>query len=214
MKKLYVWKTPNGYKPVIMMEELAAAGMPIEYQLMPVNLQKGEQKTPEFQTMNPNGKIPVLLDEDAEGGALTLFESASILEYLAEKGGMLMPKDEHGRYLVKEWLTFTVAGMGPSFGQLSHYIKYATEQVPYAIERAKMEAMRVLGVLEKRLGEAEYLASEYSIADISAWAWTRAVKTLEAIDFSEFPHVERWYAAIEARPGVKQGIEKTDAACQ
>jgi GST-like protein len=183
MLKLYVWKTPNGYKVPIFFEELAESGMEMKYELVPVNLQKGEQKTPEYFSLNPNGKIPVLVDEDAEGGSLTLFESGTILEYLAEKSGKFTlagsSLDLHGIYAVKEWLTFSVAGIGPSFGQFSHYKKYATEHVPYAIERAESEAKRVLGVMNTRLGEVDFLAGEYSVADISAWSWTRAVRNFQ-----------------------------------
>ena len=219
MIKLYVWKTPNGYKAPILLEEIAVAGDKMDYELVPINIQKGEQKTAEFVEMNPNGKIPVLLDDDVSKdeedseSLITIFESGAILEYLAEKSGVFMSKDLSGRYAVKEWLTFAVAGIGPSFGQLAHYKKFATEQVPYAIERATTEAKRVLGVMNARLGESDFLAGEYSIADISAWTWTRTLKSLDTIDFSEFPNVERWYASIESRPAVQKGIEKVDAAC-
>jgi GST-like protein len=209
MLKLYVWKTPNGYKVPILLEELG-----LEYELHPINIGKGEQKTPEYLAMNPNGKIPTLVDEDAENGALTIFESGAILEYLAEKHGKLLPKDVHGKYAVMEWVMFQMGGVGPMFGQLSHFAKHAPEKVPYAITRYTDEAKRLLGVLEMQLGKGDYLAGEYSIADITTWTWVRAGKSLEVISFDEFPNVNRWLDAVGERAAVKTALEKVDSVCK
>jgi GST-like protein len=210
MLKLYVWKTPNGYKTPILLEELG-----LEYELIPINISKGEQKTPGFLALNPNGKIPALIDEDAEGGSLTVFESGAILEYLAEKSGKFMPKDVHGKYAVMEWLMFQMAGVGPMFGQLAHFTRFAPEKIPYGITRYTDEAKRLMSVLDARLAQTgAYLAGEYSIADISTWPWVRALKSMELVPLTDYPNVARWFADIEARPAVHSGIEKTDIVCK
>jgi GST-like protein len=206
MLKLYAWNTPNGYKVPIALEELH-----LPYELIPVNISKGEQMSPEFLALNPNNKIPVLVDEDAEGGPLTIFESGAILEYLAEKTGALSPQDAHGKYRVREWLMFQMASVGPMFGQFFHFSRFAPEKIPYAIDRYTTEVQRLLNVMNTRLEEAEYLAGEYSIADIATWPWIRGVARTEAIPFDEFPNVQRWHAAIESRPAVQAALEKTDA---
>ena len=208
MITLYTWKTPNGYKVPILLEELGLA-----YELIPVDLIKGEQKTPEYLALNPNNKIPALVDEDAEGGALTIFESGAILEYLAEKIGKFMPKDVRGKYLVLEWLMFQMAGVGPMAGQLSYFMKYASEKVPFAITRYTDETKRLFGVMDKRLGEVDYLAGEYSIADIATWPWVRAAKNFDTLPLSDYPNLSKWFDSIDSRPAVKKAIEKTDAAC-
>jgi GST-like protein len=209
MLKLYAWKTPNGYKVPILLEELG-----LEYELHPVNIAKGEQKKPEYLAMNPNGRIPALVDEDAEGGPLTIFESGAILEYLAEKSGKFFPQDVHAKYAVSEWLMFQMAGVGPMFGQLGHFVRFAPEKIPYAITRYTDEAKRLLGVLDTQLGKSDYLAGEYSIADISTWPWIRAAKGMEIIPLTDYPNVDRWFAAIDERPAVKLAIEKVDEACK
>lgn len=212
MLKLYTWKTPNGYKTPILLEELG-----LEYELIPINITKGEQKTPEFIAMNPNGKIPVLVDEDAEGGSITLFESGAILEYLAEKykdkSVAVYPQDVHGKYLVKEWLQFQMAGVGPMLGQLGHFVRFAPEKVPYAITRYTDEAKRLLGILDKQLGEVSYLAGEYSIADIATWPWIRVMKNYDVISLSDYPNLSKWVDEIAVRPAVQKALEKVDAVC-
>jgi GST-like protein len=160
-----------------------------------------------------NSKIPTLVDEDAEGGSLTIFESGAILEYLAEKHGKFLPKDAHGKYEVMEWLMFQMAGVGPMFGQLAHFIKFAPEKIPYAIDRYTNEAKRLLAVLDVKLAKGEYLATEYSIADMATWPWVRMLKTMDIIDFTEYPNVSRWLDTMEAHPAAKVAIEKTEAAC-
>ena len=208
MLKLYTWKTPNGYKVPIMLEELG-----LEYELHPVNISKGEQMTPEFLAMNPNNKIPVLVDEDAEGGPLTVFESGAILIYLAEKAKSekLMPQNLHNKYQMLEWLFFQMASQGPMFGQLAHFSKFAPEKIEYAIKRYTDESKRILGVMDGQLGREEYLAGAYSIADIAAYPWVRAIHGLAPDVLQGIPNVDRWYMAIDAREAVKKAYEKVDA---
>jgi GST-like protein len=209
MLKLCVWKTPNGYKVPILFEELG-----LEYELHPINISKGEQKTAEYLALNPNGKIPTLVDEDAEGGSLTIFESGAILEYLAEKSGKFIPQDLHGKYEVREWLMFQMAGVGPMFGQLVHFTRFAPEKVPYAITRYTDEVKRLLGVLDSRLSTAQYLGGdEYSIADISTWTWVRAAKNTEEVPFTDYANVSRWFDEIAERPAVARALQKVDVAC-
>jgi GST-like protein len=208
MLTLYTWKTPNGYKLPILLEELG-----LEYTLVPVNIGKGEQRTPEFLKINPNGKIPALVDNDAEGGSLSIFESGAILEYIAEKNGKFFPKDVHGKYTVLEWLMFQVGGVGPMLGQLGHFVRFAPEKVPYAITRYTDEVKRLLGVLDARLGEADYLAGEYSIADIATWPWVRMIKGMDGFSMADYPNLSRWIDAIAARPAVMKALEKVNAAC-
>jgi GST-like protein len=205
MLQLYTWKTPNGYKVPIMLEELG-----LEYEIHPVNISKGEQMTPEFLAMNPNNKIPVLVDEDATGGPLTLFESGAILEYLAEKSGKLMPKDLQGKYQTLEWLMFQMASVGPMFGQLAHFTRFAPEKIEYATKRYTDEAKRIMGVMDGQLGRGEYLAGEYSIADIATYPWVRAIHALAPDVLQGIPNVDRWYMAIDARAAVKTAYEKVD----
>ena len=201
MIQLYTWDTPNGKKVSIMLEEI---GLP--YEVHPVNLQKGEQFTPEYLAINPNNKIPAIVDPDGPGGEpFKLFESGAILMYLAEKSGKLCPQETRKRYAVIQWLMFQMGGVGPMFGQANHFFRLQ-EKVPYAIERFRKEALRLYGVLDKELGQREYLAGEYSIADIATypWVWRHDV---HQVKLEEYPNVKRWYDAIAARPAVKRGME-------
>jgi GST-like protein len=208
MLKLYTWKTPNGYKVPIMLEELG-----LEYEIHPINISKGEQMTPEFLAMNPNNKIPVLVDEDAEGGPLTIFESGAILLYLAEKAKSekLMPQDLHHKYQVLEWLMFQMASVGPMFGQFAHFSKFAPEKIEYAIKRYTDEAKRIMGVMNTELANGYYLAGEFSIADIATYPWVKAVTSTDETFLSAYPNLERWYKAIDEMPAVKKAYEKVDA---
>lgn len=202
MIELWNWPTPNGQKINIAVEEL---GLP--YSIHPVNIGKGEQLTPEFLALNPNHRIPAIIDEDGPGGErLVLFESGAILIYLAEKTGRLMPTDAAARYLCLQWLMFQMAGVGPMYGQYNHFKTYAPEKLPYAIDRYTNEANRLLRVLDKRLAATPYLAgAEYSIADIATYPWIHAGAerglTLEAV-----PAVQRWAETVAARPGVQRGM--------
>ena len=209
MITLYTWKTPNGYKVPILLEELA-----LEYELKPINISKGEQKTPEYVALNPNGKIPTFVDAETSGGPLTIFESGAILEYLAEVHGRFLPVDVHGNYAVMEWLMFQMAAIGPMMGQLGHFVRFAPEKVPYAITRYTDEVKRLLGVLDKRLGEVAYVGGDYSIADIALFPWVRGMKTMEDLfPMTDYPNIARWLTEIEARPAVQTALQKVDAAC-
>jgi GST-like protein len=200
MIDLYYWPTPNGHKVSIMLEETT-----LPYRVCPVNILRGEQFAPEFLKISPNNKIPAIVDTDGPGGAaLSLFESGAILQYLAEKTGMLMPADAVGRYRAIEWLTFQVASVGPMFGQCGHFLGYAPQKIPYAIDRYRNETLRLYGVMDRRLANEAYLAGALSIADIATWPWVH-VRWLHQIEISEFPNVERWYRDLGARPAFIRG---------
>ena len=206
MIDLYAFATPNSIKVPILLEELGAA-----YTYHPVNVRQGEQKTPAFQALNPNGKVPVIVDPNGPSGTpITITESAAILVYLAEKTGRFLARDGAARVRAFEWLFFHAAGLGPAFGQSGYFQKLAPEPIPAAIERFHGEAKRTLKVLDARLAEVEYLAGDYSIADIAnfGWIWRRAFAN---VDFDETPSVARWYAAVEARPAVQRAIAKLSA---
>ena len=201
MIQLYTWDTPNGKKVSIMLEEI---GVP--YKVHPVNLKQNDQMTPEYLAINPNNKIPAIIDTDGPGGKpFTLFESGAILMYLAEKSGKLLPQDMRKRYEVIQWLMFQMGGVGPMFGQANYFFRLQ-EKVPYAIERFRKEALRLYNVLDKELGQREFLAGEYSIADIATypWVWRHEV---HQVKLEEFPNVKRWFDAIAARPAVQRGME-------
>jgi GST-like protein len=202
MLDLYFWTTPNGYKITILLEEL---GLP--YNVIPVNIGKGQQFTPEFLKISPNNKIPALVDHDApDGKPLALFESGAIMMYLAEKSGWrFMPAELRKRYDVIQWLMFQMGGIGPMLGQAHHFRRYAKEPIPYAIQRYTSEATRLYGVLDRRLGEADYLAGDYSIADMSVYPWLRPYKW-QGQDIAAWPHLQRWYNAVRARPAVQRGL--------
>ena len=201
MIELWTWPTPNGQKVHIALEEL---GLP--YRVMAVDIGAGEQFHAEFLAINPNHRIPAIVDHDGPDGPLTLFESGAILIYLAEKGGRLIPERPAARHLCLQWLMFQMGGIGPMFGQWNHFAHYAPEEIPYAIERYGREVRRLYGVLDRRLGEAEYLAGEgFTIADIATFPWVRNPKRRD-IDFAEFPNMARWHDAIAARPAVERGL--------
>ena len=204
MIDLYAFATPNSIKVPILLEELGA-----DYTYHPVNIRAGEQKTPEFLARNPNAKVPLIVDQDGPGGvAITVVESAAILLYLAEKFGRFIPTDPIARIRCYEWLMFQAAGLGPMFGQSGYFLKLAPEPVPAAIDRFHTEAKRNMRVLDGRLAEAQWLAGDdYSIADVATfgWIWRRA---FAEVDFSEAPNVERWFAAMEARPAIARAIAK------
>lgn len=201
--QLYTWSTPNGRKVSIMLEEL---GLP--YSVHPVHIGRGEQYEPEFLRISPNNKIPAVVDPDGpDGDECSLFESGAILLYLAEKTGRFVPEDPMERYRCLEWLMWQMGNFGPMLGQAHHFRRFANEQVPYAIERYTDEARRLYGVLDRRLAEEAYLAGEaYTIADIATFPWA-ARHEWHGVDLADFPNVERWYAAIAARPAVARGME-------
>jgi GST-like protein len=171
---------------------------------------RGEQFRPAFLRINPNNKIPAIVDRDGPGGEpITLFESGAILQYLAEKSGKFMPRAKRGRYEVLQWLTFQVANVGPMFGQCGHFLGYAPRKIRYAMDRYRNETLRLYGVMDRRLADVEYLAGAYSIADMATWPWVR-VRWLHQIDLAEFPNVARWYEAIGQRPAVQRGVALLD----
>ena len=202
MIEVWSWPTPNGHKVHIMLEEV---GLP--YKVVPVDIGAGEQFKPEFLAITPNHRIPAIVDPDGPGGEpLRLFESGAILVYLGEKTGKLIPADPGARLISLQWLMFQMGGVGPMFGQWNHFAVYAPEQIPYAIERYANEVKRLHRVLDKRLGEAAYLAGdEYSIADIATFPWVRSPERRN-IDLAEYPNVKRWHDAIAARPAVERGV--------
>ena len=202
MIDLYFWTTPNGYKVTILLEEL---GLP--YNIIPVHIGKGEQFKSEFLKISPNNKIPALVDHDGPGGLpIAVFESGAIMMYLAEKSGWrFMPTDPRQRYDVMQWLMFQMGSVGPMLGQAHHFRRYAPEQIPYAVERYTNEARRIYRVIDKRLGEAQYLAGDYSIADMATYPWLRPHKW-QGQDLADFPNLSRWYAEVRARPAVQRGL--------
>jgi GST-like protein len=201
MIQLYTWGTPNGKKVSIMLEEIE-----LPYEVHPINIGQGDQFKPEYLSINPNNKIPSIIDPDGPGGKpLTLFESGAILMYLAEKSGKLWPTDMRQRYTVIQWLMFQMGGVGPMFGQANYFFRLE-EKVPYAIERYHKEALRLYGVLEKALGQNEYLAGKYSIADIATYPWVWRHE-MHHVKLEEFPNVKGWYDKISERPSVKRGME-------
>jgi GST-like protein len=203
MIDLYTWTTPNGRKVSVMLEECK-----LPYRVHEINIGKDDQFTPEFIAINPNSKIPAIVDADGPGGKpISMFESGAILVYLSGKtGGKFLPKPVRGKYDALQWLMFQMGGVGPMFGQAHHFIRSAKEQVPYGIERYSKETRRLYGVLDKRLASEPYLAAgQYSIADIATYPWI-ARHEWHQVDLNEFPNVKRWFDAISARPAVQRGM--------
>lgn len=202
MYDIYNWPTSNGRKVNIVVEELE-----VEYKIHPIAIGKEDQFTPEFTALNPNQKIPAVIDQEGpDGKPYVMFESGAILMYMAEKHGKLMPTDMAKRYEVIQWLMFQMGGIGPNFGQTHHFRRAAPEKVPYAIDRFTKEARRLWGVLDGRLADNEWLAAgEFSIADIAVFPWTMRYEW-QGVSLDEFPNAKRWYEAVEARPGVQRGL--------
>jgi GSH-dependent disulfide-bond oxidoreductase len=198
MIELYHWPTPNGHKITIFLEEAGVA-----YRIHPVNIGKGDQFKPEFLAISPNNRMPAIVDEaPADGGKpVSLFESGAILLYLAEKTGMFIPHDLRGRAEVLQWLFWQVGGLGPMAGQNGHFSVYAPEKIPYAIDRYVKETNRLYGVMNKRLADREYLAGDYSIADMAAYPWI-VPHERHGQNLNDFTHLKRWFEAIKARPAV------------
>lgn len=199
MIDVYFWPTGNGKKITIMLEECGA-----QYKVIPVNINKGDQHSPAYLALNPNGKMPAIVDHDAPGGALGIFESGAILEYLGGKFGKLLPVDLHGRYRVLQWVYWQVAGLGPMAGQAHHFLRYAPQKIEYAMHRFRTEVARLYKVLDEQLAREEYIAGDYSIADIAAWPWV-VRHDWQGQDLDDFPNVRRWFEAVGARPAVQRG---------
>lgn len=201
MIDLYFYPSPNGMKVAIMLEECGLA-----YRIVFVDITRGGQFDPAFLALSPNNKIPAMVDHAAPGGPLELFESGAILTWLGEKTGRFLPPDVHGRYAVLKWLFWQVGGLGPMAGQAHHFRAFATEHVPYGIKRYTDEVNRLYGVMNRALGEREYLAGEYSIADMAAWPWIKPHER-QGQRLEDFPNVRRWFEAIAGRPAVQRALE-------
>lgn len=205
MIDLYTWTTPNGRKISIMLEEI---GLP--YKVIPVDIGKGEQSTPQFTAINPNQKIPAIVDHDVDGGPLSIFESGAILVHLAEKTGKLLPRDVRGRAAVMQWLMYQMSHVGPMLGQTGHFVNQAPEKIPYAIQRFIGESVRIIGVLDVGLAGRDALAGEYSIADIATYPWVAAAwgpfQSMMPEKVAEFRNVRRWLDTVGARPAVQRGM--------
>lgn len=207
MIDLYTWTTPNGRKISIALEEM---GLP--YQVKPINIGKNEQFSPEFLAVSPNNKIPVIVDHDAPGGPLSIFESAAILTYLGDKTGQFLPREGAERYKVLEWLAWQVGGLGPMVGQLGYFALRAPEKVPLAIDRFTEESARLLTVMDRRLADSAYLGGDdYSIADMAAYPWTVAavygyLKEVLGPAASGMTALHRWLEDIRQRPAIERGM--------
>jgi len=197
MIELFTAATPNGWKASITLEELG-----VEYRVRRIALDKKEQKEPWYLKVNPNGRIPTIVDHD--NGGFAVFESGAIMIYLAEKAGALLPKEVKGRSLVIQWLMFQMGNIGPMMGQANVFFRYAPEKIPYAIDRYQREVRRLFEALDTRLGEAEYLAGDYSIADIANWSWVHGYKW-SGVSIEGLPHLSRWLDTIAQRPAVRRG---------
>lgn len=204
MIDVHFWPTPNGHKITIYLEETGLA-----YRLIAVNIGRGDQFKPDFLALSPNNRMPAIVDNEPgdQGEPLSVFESAAILQYLAEKTGRFMPRERRAKKVVLEWLAWQIAHVGPTFGQLGHFKNYAKDKIPYAIERFENEGHRLLGVLDERLATREFVADEYSIADMALFPWI-SVYGNYGIDIGEFPRVKSWIDRIAARPAVIKALEK------
>jgi GSH-dependent disulfide-bond oxidoreductase len=204
---LYYWATPNGHKITIALEEL---GVP--YTIRPVNITQGEQFKPEFLRISPNNRIPAIVDHAPSGGGgepISIFESGAILTYLAEKTGRLLPADTRGRFEVLQWVFWQVGGLGPMTGQNHHFVQYAPEKIPYAIDRYVRETARLYKVLDTRLADRPYVAIDYSIADIACYPWT-VPHERQRQNLDDFPNLKRWFATIAQRPAVQRAYAVAD----
>ena len=203
MVDLYYWTTPNGHKITIFLEEAD-----VDYTIKPIHIGQGEQFNPDFLAIAPNNRIPAIVDHDpADGGApLSLFESGAILQYLAEKTGQFLPTGVRDRANVMQWLFWQMGGLGPMLGQNHHFGSYAPEKIPYAINRYVKETERLSGVLNTQLEGREFIAGDYSIADMACYPWIVPYQTQQQ-NLDDFPHLKRWFEAIQARPAVQQAYE-------
>ncbi len=203
MIDLPYWPTPNGWKVSIALEEMG-----LDYKVVYVNIGRGEQFEPEFLKISPNNRMPAIVDHDPAGGGdpIAIFESGSILIYLAEKTGQFLPKDTRGRFETLQWLMWQMGGLGPMLGQAHHFRGYATEKIPYAIERYTHETNRLYGVLDKQLDGREYIAGDYSIADMACWPWI-VPHERQGQKLEDFSNLQRWYETMKTRPGVRRGFD-------
>lgn len=198
MIDLYTFSTPNGRKASIMLEEV---GLP--YSVHVIDIRKDDQFTPEFVAINPNSKIPAIVDPEA---GITVFESGAILIYLAEKVGKLLPTETQSRFNVLQWLMFQMGSVGPMFGQLNHFRRFAPEQIPYAIARYEKETLRLYSVLERQLTDQEFICGDYSIADIAIFPWV-SIYEFQGLTLDAHPQLKRWVETVQARPAVQRGMQ-------
>ncbi|WP_158048133.1 glutathione binding-like protein [Skermanella pratensis] len=204
MIDLHYWTTPNGHKVTIFLEE---TGLP--YRIIPVNISTGEQFKPEFLKIAPNNRIPAILDHEPAGGGepISVFESGAILIYLAEKSGKYLPRDPRGRAEVLQWLMWQMGGLGPMAGQNHHFVQYAPERIPYATDRYVKETNRLYGVLDRRLADRQFVAGDYSIADMAAYPWIVPYERQQQ-DLNDFPNLKRWFETIRERPAVVRAYDR------
>ena len=202
MIDLYSWPTPNGHKIHIMLEETGLA-----YRVHPVNIGAGDQFKPEFLRISPNNKMPAMIDSDGpDGKPMSMFESGAMLLYLASKSGKFLPEDMRERWATLQWLMFQMGGVGPMLGQAHHFLAYAPEKIPYAMQRYSNEANRLYGVMDRRLAESRFIAcGEYTIADMAIMPWLRSYER-QGVNMNEYPQVKRWFDGIAARPAVQRGL--------
>lgn len=207
MIDLHYWPTPNGWKISIMLEECG-----LSYRMVPVNIARGEQFTPEFLAISPNNRMPAIVDHAPAGGGapVSVFESGAILIYLADKTGRFLPPELRERTQVLEWLMWQMGGLGPMLGQNGHFLLYANQKVPYAIERYRREAQRLYGVLDTQLGRTgTFVAGDYSIADMAIFPWVRTYRS-QQVALDEYPNVRRWYETLKQREAVRRGVALGD----
>jgi GST-like protein len=202
MIDLYSWPTPNGHKIHILLEE---TGVP--YRVHPINIGAGDQFKPEFLKISPNNKMPAMIDSDGpDGKPISMFESGAMLLYLASKTGKFLPADMRERWSVLQWLMFQMGSVGPMLGQAHHFLVYAPEKIPYAMQRYSKEANRIYGVIDRRLAQSKFIGcNEYTIADIAIMPWLRSFKN-QGVEMEDYPRVKRWFDGIAARPAVQRGL--------
>ena len=202
MIDLYTWPTPNGHKIHIMLEE---TGLP--YRVHPIDIGAGDQFKPDFLKISPNNKMPAMIDSDGpDGKPMSMFESGAMLLYLASKSGKFLPENIRERWSTLQWLMFQMGGVGPMLGQAHHFLVYAPEKIPYAMQRYSKEANRLYGVMDRRLAESKFIAcDEYTIADMAIMPWLRSYKN-QGVEMEEYPQVKRWFDGIAARPAVQRGL--------
>jgi GSH-dependent disulfide-bond oxidoreductase len=199
--ELFYWPTPNGWKISIMLEECE-----LPYVVRPVDISKGEQFAPAFLAISPNNRMPAIVDPAGPGGRpIAVFESGAILQYLGRKTGRFYPRDERARVAVDEWLFWQMGGLGPMAGQANHFRRYAPQKIAYAIDRYTDEVNRLFGVLNRRLMDRDFLAGRYSIADMASFGWVKLAERMGQ-NLSDFPHLQRWFETIRARPAVKRAL--------
>ncbi|MEH2175040.1 glutathione S-transferase N-terminal domain-containing protein [Nostoc sp.] len=198
MIDLYTFTTPNGRKASVMLEEVE-----LPYNVHKIDITQQQQFTPEYIAINPNSKIPAIVDQQT---GIKVFESGAILIYLAEKTGKLLPTEQKSRFQVLEWLMFQMGGVGPMFGQLNHFKRFAPEKLPYAIERYEKETLRIYGVLDKQLQDNEFICGNYSIADVATYPWV-AIYEFQGLTLDNYPNLKRWVEIVQQRPAVQRGMQ-------